>query len=238
MKDNNHEESGGFLMKLQDKISQIRKEKGMSQEELAEKLGISRQAVAKWEAGLSYPDVDNLIALSSMFQISIDSLLKEGEDNCSSFQPAIKKSLSDQAIAFLCQAKRECYAGQGYKVASTKPSSYDYHYATGAYSYWDTYFGGEKFCGEEVLYENETPVYSMNYAGRVLEEGFSGDFLKEALLLVPEEYPYRGPYLHRNGDFTYHCIVNGSIDWFQGCEEIFLKDRRVYECHFHGITLK
>jgi transcriptional regulator with XRE-family HTH domain len=221
-------------MKFQEKISQIRKDKGLSQEELAEKLGISRQAIAKWEAGLSYPDVDNLITLSSLFQISIDSMLKTEEDSCSSFQPTKKCILSDQMISFLCEAKKECYAKEGNKITSSKPSSYDYRYAQGDYVYWDSYFGGEKFVGEEVLYVKDKPVYSMNYVGRVLGEGFSGDFLKEALLLVPKEYPYRGPYVYRNGDYSYHCIVNGDIEWFQGYEEIFLLDKRIYECNFHG----
>ena len=225
-------------MKFQEKISQIRKDKGLSQEELAEKLGVSRQAVAKWEAGLSYPDVDNLILLSSLFQISIDSMLKAGEDSCSSFEPAKKRSLDDEMTAFLCKAKKECYAGEENKVASTRPSSYDYRYSEGNYTYLDSYFGGEKFIGEEVLYMKETPVYAMNYVGRVLDDGFSGEFLKQALLLVPEDYPYRGPYIYRNGDYSYHCIVNGDVQWFQGYEEIFLLDNRVYECHFHGGIIK
>ena len=66
-------------MKFQERIQQIRKEKGFSQEDMAERIGISRQAVAKWEAGLTYPDVDNLITLSDLFKVSIDSLLKSGK---------------------------------------------------------------------------------------------------------------------------------------------------------------
>ncbi len=225
-------------MKFQEKISQIRKEKGLSQEELAEKVGVSRQAVAKWEAGLSYPDVENLIALSSLFQVSIDSMLRADEEGCSSYEPTKKRILSDEMVAFLCKAKKECYAGQDNQVASTRPCSYDYRYAEGDYTYLDTYFGGEKFIGEEVLYAKETPIYSMNYVGRVLGDGFSGAFLKEALLLVPEEYPYRGPYIYKNGDYSYHCIVNGDIEWFQGYEEIFLHNNRIYECHFHGGIIK
>ncbi|MNN99983.1 hypothetical protein D3C81_2197670 [compost metagenome] len=78
----------------------------------------------------------------------------------------------------------------------------------------------------------------MNYAGRILGEGFSGDFLKEALSLVPEEYPYRGPLVYGNGEFKYHCIVTGDFTWFSGCEEIFYNDRKVYECLFHGGAVK
>jgi len=53
----------------------LRKKNGYSQEELAEKIGISRQAVSKWERGESSPDTDNLIALSQLYQISLDELL-------------------------------------------------------------------------------------------------------------------------------------------------------------------
>jgi transcriptional regulator with XRE-family HTH domain len=221
-------------MNFQERIQQIRKEKGLSQEDLAEKLGISRQAIAKWEAGLTYPDVDNLIALSSLFKVSIDSLLKSEEDDCSKFHQKAQKVLSEQMIDFLCKGKAECYAGNGTTVASSRPSSYDYRFSEGDYIYHDSYFGGEKFIGEEVLFQCEKPVWSMNYCGRVLGEGFSGAFLKEVLLLVPKEYPFRGPYVHQNGDFSYHCIVNGDVEWFQGYEEIFLLNNKVYECYFHG----
>ena len=70
-------------MMFQDKLQVLRKEKGISQEKLAEKIGVSRQAVAKREVGQSYPDMDNLIRLSDLFRISIDRLVKDYEDeNC------------------------------------------------------------------------------------------------------------------------------------------------------------
>ncbi|MEJ6952416.1 DUF5680 domain-containing protein [Halanaerobiaceae bacterium ANBcell28] len=94
--------------------------------------------------------------------------------------------------------------------------------------------GGEKFAGEEALWQDDLPFWSMNYIGRILAEGFSGDFLKECLLLVPKEYPYRGPLVYQKGDYKYHCVVNGDFDWFKGYEEIFCNDIKVYECVFHG----
>lgn len=78
----------------------------------------------------------------------------------------------------------------------------------------------------------------MNYVGRILSDGFSGDFLKEALLLVPEEYPFRGPLSYHNGDHHYHCQVDGTFEWFSGREEIFFKNQKVYECLFHGGIMK
>ena len=67
-------------MELKDKIQQLRKNKNLSQERIAEKLNISRQAVAKWENGETTPDISNLVQISDLFNISLDRLLKD--DNC------------------------------------------------------------------------------------------------------------------------------------------------------------
>ena len=61
---------------LADKIIQERKKKGWSQEELAERLDVSRQSVSKWEGGLSVPELDKIIAMSELFGVSTDYLLK------------------------------------------------------------------------------------------------------------------------------------------------------------------
>jgi transcriptional regulator with XRE-family HTH domain len=228
-------------MKFQERIQQLRKEKGFSQEELAENLGISRQAVAKWEAGLSYPDVDNLIALSGLFKISIDCLLKAEEDDCNRSMLRTEKAVrifTEDMVALLCRAKKKTYAGKGAMAESSRPKSHDLRYSEGDYLYIDTYLGGEKFCGEEALWKQGIPIWSMNYCGRVLSDHFNGDFLKEALFLVPEEYPYRGPLVYMNGDYSYHCIVEGDVDWYQGYEEIFCLGSKVYECYFHGGSIK
>ena len=67
-------------MKFNIKIQNLIKKKGLSQESLAEIIGVSRQAVPKWEAGNTYPEVDKLIRLSNLFGVSIDKLLKNIED--------------------------------------------------------------------------------------------------------------------------------------------------------------
>ncbi|MBR2640600.1 MAG: helix-turn-helix transcriptional regulator [Oscillospiraceae bacterium] len=67
-------------MSLGEKISDLRKKNGISQEKLAELLGISRQAVTKWESGKGNPDTENLIRLSEIFGVSLDELCgKEAE---------------------------------------------------------------------------------------------------------------------------------------------------------------
>lgn len=64
---------------LSEKIYTLRRKSGLSQEQLAEKIGVSRQAISKWEGGLSTPELDKLKALSAFFQISIDELTGEQE---------------------------------------------------------------------------------------------------------------------------------------------------------------
>ena len=66
-------------MKLHEKILSLRKGMGLSQEELAARVGVSRQAVSKWELGESVPDVDKLLALSQIFGVTVDQLLRGGE---------------------------------------------------------------------------------------------------------------------------------------------------------------
>ena len=62
-------------MTFAENLKMLRKQAGMSQEQLAEKLGVSRQAVTKWETGVGIPDIENIMAISTLFDISIDDLL-------------------------------------------------------------------------------------------------------------------------------------------------------------------
>lgn len=66
-------------MHMADRIQKLRKEKGISQEELAQNLGVSRQAVSKWESGQSLPDLDKVIGMSDFLDVSTDYLLKGTE---------------------------------------------------------------------------------------------------------------------------------------------------------------
>ena len=64
-------------MNFAEKLKTLRKQKNISQEQLAEKIHVSRQAITKWENGNGIPDIENLLAISSIFNESIDSLLSE-----------------------------------------------------------------------------------------------------------------------------------------------------------------
>lgn len=64
-------------MKLPEKIQRERKKMGLSQEKLAEKIGVSRQAITKWENGLASPELEKIVSLSECFKVSTDYLLKD-----------------------------------------------------------------------------------------------------------------------------------------------------------------
>lgn len=68
-------------MRIGEKISKLRKEHELSQEQFAEVLGVSRQSVSKWELNLSYPDTERLIRISKLFDCSLDNLLKDEIEN-------------------------------------------------------------------------------------------------------------------------------------------------------------
>lgn len=145
---------------------------------------------------------------------------------------------SKELIEFLLRAKKATYAGKGGETASSRPRSHDLIYSENDYMYYDTYLGGDKFAGEEALWVEDNPFWSMNYAGRVTGDNFSGDFLKEALSEVPFDKPFRGPVVYSNGDYEYKCEVTGDFEWFQGYEVISHKGQDIYECYFHGTIIK
>lgn len=68
---------GGIIMKIGDKIMSLRKERGYSQEELASLIGVSRQSVSKWELNDSVPDLDKIVRISELFDISTDELIRD-----------------------------------------------------------------------------------------------------------------------------------------------------------------
>ena len=219
-------------MIFSEKLVVLRKNKGMTQAALAEKLNVSRQAVAKWESGQAYPDISNLIQISDLMNVTVDYLVRDGECMMNVL-PGENPDL-DQLIQFRLEANVNTYAAFMNEVQSTRLDSHDFRYQNGDYVYHDTYVGGEQFAGEEAVWKSGKSVYAMNYLGRVLSKEFSGNFLKDALRHADKKMPYRGPEHYEDGEYIYKCSVNGNFEWFQGYEEIFWREKKVYECYFHG----
>ncbi len=76
-------------MTIGEKISTLRKEKGLSQESFAEMLGVSRQSVSKWESGTSIPDIDKVVSMSNLFNVSTDYILKSDDSPVTNFESEI-----------------------------------------------------------------------------------------------------------------------------------------------------
>ncbi len=88
-------------MNLSDRIQYLRKVRGISQEGLAEQLGVSRQAVSKWESEQSMPDLDKIISMSDYFEVTTDYLLK-------GIEPVVQKE-EEQSIKHRRIASNICY---------------------------------------------------------------------------------------------------------------------------------
>lgn len=67
-------------MKLEEKLISLRKKQGLTQQELAGKLEVSRQAVSKWEVGLAVPNTENLKILSDLYNVPVDYLLNDEQE--------------------------------------------------------------------------------------------------------------------------------------------------------------
>ena len=88
-------------MRFEEKIVELRKQKGLSQEELAEQLGVSRQAVSRWELGQTLPDIPNLLQLCELFGVSADYLVRDEE------QAVVKSDQSAKTIARLTREREK-----------------------------------------------------------------------------------------------------------------------------------
>lgn len=88
-------------MRFEEKIVELRKQKGLSQEELAEQLGVSRQAVSRWELGQTLPDIPNLLQLCELFGVSADYLVKDEE------QANVKNDQNAKTIARLTREREK-----------------------------------------------------------------------------------------------------------------------------------
>ena len=86
-----------MTIEIADRLVKLRKKYGYSQEELADKLGLSRQAVSKWERAEASPDTDNLICLAKLYGVSLDELLATDEDIDTIVEEQVKNKAEEEA---------------------------------------------------------------------------------------------------------------------------------------------
>ena len=91
-------------MNFSEKLQILRKNKGLTQEALADKLNVSRQAVAKWESGQAYPDISNLIQISDLMSVTVDYLVRDQQCMMAVSAGDSDSADLDELIAFRLEA--------------------------------------------------------------------------------------------------------------------------------------
>ncbi len=150
----------------------------------------------------------------------------------------------DKLKKFLKIAKKNTYASKtAEKTKSQRLCSSDYEYSEGDFMYHDTYFGGTNFIGEEIVYENNKPIWGMNYNGYTLDEKISEAEIDKSLRGALKQFdtdiiPVRGPKLYKIDNLEYRNKVEGDLNKFEGREEIFKDKKLIYYAVFSGGLIK
>lgn len=141
---------------------------------------------------------------------------------------------------FLREANLNTYANENIKKSSSlRPGSKDYHFENDNLKFHDTYFGGKKFLGEEIIYLEDKPIWGMNYYGfnldgKINEELFD-KILRPALMSGSgDNIPVRGPKEFINNEWKYTFTVTGDLKKFTGVEEIYRDNIVVCRLYCHG----
>ena len=103
-------------MKLPDKIIKLRKAHGWSQEDLAEKLNVSRQAISRWENGTALPDAQNVLQISKLFAVTTDYLLNDDYESDGDI-PAVQTATKENEELFLKKKRQHLTAAICFTVA-------------------------------------------------------------------------------------------------------------------------
>ena len=146
--------------------------------------------------------------------------------------------------SFLNKANKNTFANpNAKKVASTRLNSHDYHFEDGNWTYHDTYFGSRDFIGEEIVYQDQRPMWGMNYFGFILADDVTdkelGAFLEKSIMQEYDDIiPVRGPREFSENDWTYRLSVDGDISRFSGQEEILRDEKVVYRLFLRGGYLR
>ena len=106
-----------------EKLFKLRKEKGLSQEALAEKLNTTRQAVSKWENGQGFPETEKLIMIGNVFEVSLDYLLKENAEQSNEKENGyyVSKEMAEGYIVYGEKISKYIALGFSLLILSTIP---------------------------------------------------------------------------------------------------------------------
>ncbi|MGY8638299.1 DUF5680 domain-containing protein [Bradyrhizobium sp. 14AA] len=157
--------------------------------------------------------------------------------------------IPDDLAPFLVEAKRRTYAGLDDDATVATPllaGSKQLEHRAPPYAYRDIYFGMGFFVGQETVSHDGRVVWSMSYSGGARAEITDREtfltiykFLRQALLGVSVEQPYRGPRLFEQAGMVYRNGVSGALDRFHGVETIARHDGApLYELNYSGGLLR
>jgi hypothetical protein len=136
---------------------------------------------------------------------------------------------SEELEAFIVRAKAATYVGDG-----------DLRFTDGDLEYYDSYFGGADFLGQEVVRLGQIPIWGMNYYGYLLEPDSldaagAGRVIKRALSAMYAEGRFLGGFSYRLDGWVYVDESRGTVERFEGAERIESADgRTAYRLSYHG----
>lgn len=209
-----------------ERLMKLRKQKGYSQEELADKLGISRQAVSKWERAEASPDTDNLIELAKLYGVSLDELLGINTNKEEKTEEKAKEEKTKEE-------KTKDYVHIGIKGIHIKDGEDEVHIGPGGIHAKD----GEDevhigLSGTHVKEDKNSNNYTVNidnttyYRHRVLRiiKAITFSFLFTAALILYLVLGFKNNDFFRTGwlmffipviiSSIFECIINGSLEEF------------------------
>ena len=104
-------------MRMEEKITMLRKKLGWSQEDLAEKMNVSRQAISRWENGTALPDAQNVLQLSKLFQVTTDYLLNDDYESDGDI-PVVQKVKQERDDLIVNKKKLHLISAVSFTIAS------------------------------------------------------------------------------------------------------------------------
>lgn len=166
-------------MSFSENLKQIRKEKQLSQEELAELLGVSRQAVSKWEQGLGYPEVETLLLLVGKLNVSLDALMDsevirgDRADRVGAADTVVITSPHEHVIA----SCRKVMSSQRMRGGKTSPQYALFGADGSGSSFWGEtniflgWYANEELISKEIeairsAIERGVPAYTLQYSAK------------------------------------------------------------------------
>jgi hypothetical protein len=144
---------------------------------------------------------------------------------------------------FIVAAKATTYVGSGAKIAPSRLGSHDLSFAKGPWRYLDSYFGGTDFLGQEAVWRDGEPVWSMLYYGYIsrpdLIDGMrAGATIKAALTEMYKEGRFLGGFEWSGPHGVYRDGSTGNVEHFRGRETITVGGAEAYALDYFGGLVK